>query len=298
MQLGLNLSFAVKRMPEATAWAAFVRERLGLDLVQFTFDLLDPWTPATYRRRLAADVKQAAADQGLTVHSAFVGLAAYTYNGLLHPHEAGRKAARQWWENAIALTAEMGVTGMGGQLGGLSIRDAQSPATAEERLTEGMQHWIELSHIARDAGIETLYIEPTPLPRENPHTVEQATALAQTFAAEAALPVRFAFDIGHALYQPLYGADVTVAPWLAQTGEQIGLIHIQNTDGMSDSHWGWPHPQGTFDLAAFGEQLRAHQLDDRPIFLEVFYPFELADEALIANIVSSVAHCKRALGIA
>jgi hypothetical protein len=42
MPLGVNLCFAVKRMPEPERWAAFVREDLGLDRVQFTFDLLDP----------------------------------------------------------------------------------------------------------------------------------------------------------------------------------------------------------------------------------------------------------------
>jgi D-erythrulose 1-phosphate 3-epimerase len=43
--LGINLSFAVKRWPEPEAWSAFVRDELGLDLVQFSFDLLDPWWP-------------------------------------------------------------------------------------------------------------------------------------------------------------------------------------------------------------------------------------------------------------
>jgi hypothetical protein len=31
------------------------------------------------------------------------------------------------------------------------------------------------------------------------------------------------------------------------------------------------------------------------VFLEVFYPFERADEDVLGNITSSVEHCRRAL---
>ena len=40
MNFGINLSFAIKRWPEPAVWAGLVRETLGLDLVQFTYDLL------------------------------------------------------------------------------------------------------------------------------------------------------------------------------------------------------------------------------------------------------------------
>jgi len=53
--LGINLSFAVKRWPEPEAWAGIVRERLGLDQVQFTFDLLDPWRPRVTRTGASPD---------------------------------------------------------------------------------------------------------------------------------------------------------------------------------------------------------------------------------------------------
>ena len=42
MKFGVNLSFAVKRWPEPEVWAAFVRSELGVTLVQFSFDLLEP----------------------------------------------------------------------------------------------------------------------------------------------------------------------------------------------------------------------------------------------------------------
>ena len=74
MNFGINLSFAIKRWPEAPAWAKLVRETLGLDLVQFTYDLLDPWWPDAVRRPMAAEVRKAARDYGIRIDSAFSGL--------------------------------------------------------------------------------------------------------------------------------------------------------------------------------------------------------------------------------
>jgi hypothetical protein len=57
---GINLGFAVKRLPAASEWARFVREQLNLELVQFSFDLIDPFMPLNARLALAAQVRQAA----------------------------------------------------------------------------------------------------------------------------------------------------------------------------------------------------------------------------------------------
>lgn len=298
MKLGINLSFAIKRLTEASEWAKFVREELELDLVQFTFDLIDPFTPAELRKTLAEQVRQATSAYDITVHSAFTGLAAYTYNGLLHPEAAGRQAARVWWENAISLTVEMGADAVGGQLGGLSVADAANPAVSKERYDEAFQAWIELSEIAADAGLNTLYIEPTPLKREFPHTIEQAAQMAAAWEGETAIPVRYAVDVGHAIYKPLYGEDVTLEAWLDALSDSTGLLHLQNTDGMSDSHWGWPEPEGvkgTFDVAEFGRSVEQYGLGDLPVFIEVFYPFEWTDEQVLENVKQTVAYVKSEL---
>ena len=84
-----------------------------------------------------------------------------------------------------------------------------------------------------------------------------------------------------------------MAEWLNGLGRSIGAFHLQNTDFQSDSHWGWPDKRGLFDAAGFARDVRAAGLDEVPAFLEIIYPFELADEAVLANITSSVAHCRR-----
>ena len=107
MKLGINLCFAVKRLTEPEAWAEFVRADLGLDTVQFTFDLLDPWWPEAFRRAIIHRTRDAADAWGLTIGSAHVGSAHYVPAGLLDPDPAARSVARQWWRRACDVTGEL-----------------------------------------------------------------------------------------------------------------------------------------------------------------------------------------------
>src|SRR4051812_49998502 len=107
MDFGINLGFAIKRWPQPHEWAAVVRDELGLDLVQFSFDLLDPWWPE--HRRLAARTRAAADDHGIRIHSAQVGLAKYTYNGLLHPDPDARASPTRSEEHTSELQSHVNI---------------------------------------------------------------------------------------------------------------------------------------------------------------------------------------------
>jgi len=293
MNFGVNLSFAIKRWPEPQSWARLVRETLGLDLVQFTYDLLDPWWPVSVRDSMTAEIRKAAQDWGVRIESAFSGLANYCFDGLLHPSAAGRQASFEWWKRAFDVAAEVGAKASGGPLGGMSVADASDPKRREERYRGLLDAVAELSEAARAAGLERLQVECTPLAREIPYTVEQSRKFLADIEGRCAVSVKLLVDIGHALYQPLYGPQANMPAWLNGLGRGIGAFHLQNTDFQSDSHWGWPDRRGLFDVAAFARQVRAAELDDVPAFLEIIYPFELADEAVLANITSSVMHCRR-----
>lgn len=293
MNLGINLSFAIKRWVEAPVWAQFVRETLGLELVQFTYDLLDPWWPETLRRPLAAEVRKAANDWGLQIESAFSGLANYCFDGLLHPSAAGRSASMEWWKRAFDVAAEVGAKASGGPLGGMSVKDASDPESRERRYRSLLDAVAQLSKAARVAGLERLQVECTPLAREVPWTVDQARTFMNDLEGRCEVPVKLLIDIGHALYQPLYGPGARMPEWLNGLGDSIGAFHLQNTDFQSDSHWGWPDRRGLFDVAGFASEVRATGLAHLPAFIEIIYPFELADEVVRANITSTVMHCRR-----
>jgi sugar phosphate isomerase/epimerase len=293
MNFGVNLSFAIKRWPEPPAWARMVRETFGLSLVQFTYDLLDPWWPDPVRHAMAADVRKAAQDWGIEIESAFSGLANYCFDGLLHPDPNGRRASLEWWKGAFDVAAEIGAKVSGGPLGGMSVADASDPKRRDERYRSLLDAVEELTHAAAASGLERLQVECTPLAREIPYTLEQGRKFMDDLEGRCKIPVKLLVDIGHALYQPLYGPKANMPDWLNGLGRSIGAFHLQNTDFQSDSHWGWPDKRGLFDVAGFAREVRQAGLEDIPAFLEIIYPFELADPAVLANITSSVMHCRQ-----
>jgi sugar phosphate isomerase/epimerase len=293
MNFGINLSFAIKRWVEPEVWAELVSRQLGLRLVQFTYDLLDPWWPAASRNTMAARVRRAAGEWGLEIESAFSGLANYCFDGLLHPEPEGRSASLEWWKRAFDVAAAVGAKASGGPLGGMSATDGADPQRRAQRYRDLLEALQELTEAAKEAGLERLQVECTPLAREIPHTVEQSRQFLTDLDGRCAVPVTLLVDVGHALYQPLYGANARMPEWLHGLGRSIGAFHLQNTDFQSDSHWGWPDTRGIFDVANFAREVKKAGLDDVPAFLEIIYPFELADEAVLRSITSSVLHCRR-----
>ncbi len=293
MRLGTNLSFSVKRWVEPESWARVVRNDLGLDLVQFTFDLVDPWWPQELRSSLAARIRKAAADQGLELHSAFVGLAHYTYNQLLHPLEEGRRAAVQWYKNAIDFTAELEVRAMGGPVGALSADEAQDAELVRSRYASLLDNLAELSEYARMRGLEALLIEPTPLEREFPWTIEMARKMQSDLAGRTAVPIQWCLDWGHAIYEPLYGEKAKdTMSWLTGLADHMGLIHLQQSDGQLDCHWGFDREEGIVDPGRVVSEIRRAGLDRLPVFLETFFPFEWTDEQVMSAMKKSFAVLK------
>jgi sugar phosphate isomerase/epimerase len=291
MDVGLNLCFTIKRWPEPEEWARIVADELGVTGVQFTMDLIDPWWPETDRAAMAARVREAAGQRGIAIHSVQIGLAGYTYNGLLHPDETARRIAEDWWRRSIDLAAELGAGAAGGPIGALSVADAGSSGRRAALYSEVVDRLGSLADHAARAGLEALLVEPTPLPREIPSTIGEAKALTADTSG-GAVPLRFVLDVGHALYRPLYGEDASLVPWLSELRDHIGVLHLQNHDYRADAHWGWPDARGTYDPAGFFREVRDAGLDDVPVFIEVFSPFEQADDEIVPLIRSSLAACR------
>ena len=206
--------------------------------------------------------------------------------------------AREWWLRAVATAAEIGAPAVGGPLGALSAAEAADPAIRETRYAALLDEVAAASEAAAAEGLQALLIEPTPLPREIPSSVDEARRLATDLSNRLAVPIRWVIDVGHALYRPLYGEDVTLETWLDPLGEDVGLIHLQNHDYQSDAHWGWPAAQGVYDVAAFARTVARAGLTEVPVAIELFFPFEMADEAVLASVRSTVRHCREAIATA
>jgi D-erythrulose 1-phosphate 3-epimerase len=293
--LGINLSFCVKRWVTPNLWAPVVRDQLGLDLIQFSFDLVDPMWPSALVSRHARDVRKAADDHGITIHSAFIGLAHYTFNQLLHPDPDVRAYAEQWLERAYGFAAEAGITRVGGPLGAIASRVDGSEADSIEAADYAslVECMLRLGEKAKAAGLSELYVEPTPMRREWPSTIVQARQMMSDVAASAT-PWNLCVDWGHGTFLPLYGPEAdTMEPWFSALNDVITAVHIQQTDYLFDRHWDFTEA-GRVDPVDACNLLARTGLAQSPVFLEVFYPFERDSKSILDALKASALSLKQA----
>lgn len=293
--LGINLSFCVKRWVTPNLWAPVVRDQLGLDLIQFSFDLVDPMWPTALVSRHAQDVRKAADDHGITIHSAFIGLAHYTFNQLLHPDPDVRAYAEQWLERAYNFAAEAGISRVGGPLGAIASRvDGTESENLDEKDYAGLiESMLRLGEKAKAAGLTELYVEPTPMRREWPWTIDQARRM-MSDVASSATPWSLCVDWGHGTFLPLYGRQAdTMEPWFAGLNDVITAVHIQQTDYQFDRHWDFTEA-GRVDPVDARKLLARTGLAQSPVFLEVFYPFERDSKSILDSLKASALSLKQA----
>ncbi|TVQ36260.1 MAG: sugar phosphate isomerase/epimerase [Geminicoccaceae bacterium] len=287
--LGVNLSFCVKRWVTPALWTEVVRQHLATDLVQLSFDLIDPMWPDEVKAKLAKETRAAAAAQGITIHSAFIGLAHYTFNQLLHPEPAVRAFAEAWLVRAMDFAKDAGIPRVGGPLGAIASRvdGHEADALPEADYADLVARMRRLSQAAHERGLVELLVEPTPMRREWPWTIGQARQLMDDLSG-APVPWSLCVDWGHGTYEPLYGTDHgEMRPWLHDLAGHIGALHLQQTDYQLDCHWDFTKP-GRVDPHAAKDLIEGSGLGQRPVFLEVFYPFELDDAAVLARMARSM----------
>ncbi|HET7715527.1 MAG TPA: TIM barrel protein, partial [Bauldia sp.] len=258
-------------------------------------DLVDPMWPDDVLDQIAAELRGVPDRYGLTIHSAFIGLAHYTYNQLLHPRFPVRDAAETWLERAYRFAAAAGIPRVGGPLGAVAARrDGTEPdSIAEADYADLIERMGRLARAAKKHGLAELYVEPTPLRREWPWTPDQARRMLADLTASE-VPWKLCVDWGHALFEPVYGGyRARMEPWIEALGGEIGVFHIQQTDGRYDRHWDFTEA-GAVDPVAAASLLRRHGLADRPVFLEVFYPFERDDRSVLDAVKSSATALRSA----
>jgi sugar phosphate isomerase/epimerase len=292
---GVNLSFCVKRWVTPELWARLVRDELAIDLVQFSFDLVDPTWPDSLLEDLAGRLKEAAAAQHITVHSAFIGLAHYTYSQLLHPDHRVRDAAESWLGRAYRFSEMAGITRVGGPLGAVASRldGREEDEISAVDYTDLIARMLRLGETAKLRGMTELFVEPTPMRREWPWTIGQALTMMRD-VSDSVVPWRFCVDWGHGTFEPLYGRyRGRMDSWYEALGSAIGAIHIQQTDYRYDRHWDFTEV-GAVDPVAAAALQRRLGLADRPVFLEVFYPFERDDHSVLEAVRTSIRILKPA----
>jgi len=294
--LGVNNCFAVKRWPEPEAWAKMVRESMGLDLVQHSFDFVELAGPPTLWRGQAQRVKETCERVGLILHSTFTGLAAYSSNLLLDPDVAVRQHAEQWYQSAIGFTTAVGGRATGGHVGAFSVtdwRDANRRREREQGLRASLQR---LAAEARDAGLSELYIENLAGARE-PSTMDGVARLL-TSGDASHVPIKLCLDVGHQCVPGTSGAERDPYAWLERLGSKSPVVQLQQSDAEGDHHWPFTaatNARGRIDADQVLDALDRSGADEVALILEVIPPFEQDDDQVLDDMVASARYWRDAL---
>lgn len=290
LQLGINTCFAVKRWPRTADWGPIVRDRLGLRLVQHSFDLveLEADDPAALRVDLGA--------LGLKLHSTFTGLAAYSSNLLLHPEPAARAAAEAWYGRAIAWSAAAGASATGGHVGAFSVADWNDPAVREARWTNMRAALDRLAAGARAVGLDHLQVENLAAARE-PSTMTMIRDLV-TEGDRSRVSIRLCLDVGHMCVTGTSGADRDPYAWLRELGPLASVVQLQQSDTAADHHWPFTparNREGRIDADLVIDALGEGDVRSCALILEVIPPFEQHDDDVLDDLVASADYWRDAL---
>lgn len=287
MELGLNLSFAVKRWIEPEVLAKMCKEDFKVNRVQFTWDLIDPWWPTEERDLLTEKYKEAFAKYDISIDATFGGLASYTYAQLLAPDKIQREISFTFLKRAIDLSIALGAKVMGTPIGGMSNNDANNLERRELLYKEALDYICKLASYGKENGLEEIHIEATPLLTEFPHSPAETIKLMKDLEGKTAIPVKMLIDWGHALYKPIMKEDTDFLTWLNTCKEYIGSIHLQQTDGQLDRHWDFTK-EGIVTKEAIEESFKVEGLESLVQYLEVVTAFEERDDIVYEGIKKSM----------
>jgi sugar phosphate isomerase/epimerase len=286
---GLNTCFAVKRWPEPEEWAP-IALGMGVEHVQFSFDLIDPILAGD--DRLYHQTREVCEQHGITITSAFTGLISYAQNSLGHPNEAMRERAQEWYRAAIDAAAALGARGVGGHIGALSVGQYDDPGQRDRAVGGIVDSVRALAEHAAKRNLGFLLWEVMPVAREYPSTLDAAEELMGRLDGTTAVPVVLCLDMGHACAAGASALDRDPYVWLQRLGDFTQVVHLQQTDGLADRHWpftaafnqqGIVDPQRVVDLVAgFGRETVE-------LMLEPMFAFEAEDAQVLADLRESVA---------
>ena len=295
-QLGINTCFAVKRWPRPERWARLVRDELGLKLVQHSLDLVELDTSPADVSDQAVWLRAACAAGGLTLHSTFTGLAAYSSNLLLHPDRSARDRARNWYRRVIEFTAAAGAESTGGHLGALSVDDWRHPVRRRRLWDELRDSLTELTEYAYSQGLTSLMAENLAAARE-PSTLAGLSSLL-TEGDEKHVPVVLCLDIGHQCVPGTSGADRDPYEWLEQLGARAPVVQLQQSDGIADHHWPFT-PQtskaGVIEAKRVLAALDRSGAEEVALILEIIPAFEQDDDQALSDLRESVEYWRAGL---
>jgi sugar phosphate isomerase/epimerase len=296
----MNTCFAVKRWVEPSEWIRIITKELKLKDCQFSFDILDPFTEEITKSMIINDTILHADNSNLTIHSAFTGLAAYSYNLLLHPDFGMRMNFIYWYQQAIEIATSLGCRGVGGHVGAFTMKDYNDKDRYEYLIKSMVDSLQFLAAMAKVNDLDYFLVEPMPLSREPPYEIEGAKKFHELVNSNnLGVPIMYCMDLGHSCAAECtdpYSRDPY--NWLREIAPLSPEIHLQQTDGKADCHWPFTkeyNEKGIIEPTKVLDTIEESGADEVALFLEIIHPFEADEEKVLNDIVDSVEYWKQYL---
>jgi len=239
VEIGINNAFAIKKWVEPEEWIRVIVEEIGLKNIQASFDLFYPSFKEANFSFVCSEINSALKKYGARISSTFTGLNAYSQNMLVHPNPVIRRAAIDYYIDAIKISSKIGAPTTGGHFLSFTIKDFNNKKRKEYLMQSFFESMIYLSKIAYENKLSSLSWEYMPTPYELPHTVEEARCLYEEINSYTKVPIYLTFDLGHttAFDLEIGNKDRDVYHVLENIIPMTNIIHLQQCDGVGDRYW-------------------------------------------------------------
>jgi D-erythrulose 1-phosphate 3-epimerase len=235
-RLGINTGFAVNRYSEPEEWVRIVGDELGLNMVQFTADMLNVDLPSSIVCKQVNRIQKACELYNVEISSTFTG--AFTrVNHLAHPDPDVRKHWIGWFKRFVDLSVDLGSKSMGSHFGIFTHLDNNNLEYRSIRRQQNIDGWHEVANYAKNKGLDYISWEPMSISREQGETIPEARKLHTDVNVDSPLPFKMCLDVDHGDLSSLDPRNTDPYEWLDEFASESPLIHLKQTNINKPGHW-------------------------------------------------------------
>lgn len=291
IRLGINTGFALNRFPEPESWIPLVGDTLGLHVVQFTADLLNPSLPDAIIQNQIQKIRSLVATHKVAIEHTFTS--AFTrVNHFSHPDPDIREYWVQWFKRFVDISVQLGAVSMGSHLGILSVRDLKDQARRELIFQENRKCWRRISEYAKEKGLQYLSWEPMSIAREYGENIQEAKRIHAALQEDMAIPIKLCLDVDHGDVMSPDPRDTDPYVWIQELGHESPLIQLKQSTNDKSAHWGFTKDKnagGRIQPERLIEVLEKHGTPDVLLLLELsFREREPVESRVVSDLKESV----------
>jgi sugar phosphate isomerase/epimerase len=306
--LAIDNVFASKRWTKTDEWAPLIRD-MGITCIEASADTeCDPlYMGKDYIIDWTEAAKKAGVKYGITIANLYSGHGTYCTLGLTHTDpRVRRRMIDKWFKLMLDAASELNA-GLGFFAHAFPEMVMQDKKLYDEYVHILENGLIELNEYAIKTNCGSLGVEMMYSPHQYPYKIEQVKGLLTSVTEKSGRPFYFTEDVGH--HTPVFqeGKDADCYAWLSEIGCYSPIIHLQQTDGKTSSHFPFTKERNAWGKIEGGKVLRAlkasyetppekgmpPRCDKIYLTLELFFPTAAVVKDCLDDVRESAAYWRR-----